>query len=434
MFESCHSFVLIRFSIDVREPKVTHWRAPITYIKQLNLFPSKPPSNDPILLKNQRLSTRIFIVLIGISLTILIVYTSTVEVTKLIQVSSPSYHNYQDIYRQHSDTVLCTCTEIAIDYQSFLNITYEFHQICNSLFVTTKWMDVFSAHSESSLSVYEFRVTGRQQFQALISLCSLSNETIVSSLEQFYPKKYVSSVVIPEEQFRLQSNALIEEFILSVTNKFGESLEVIRDMTQANGFTSGSSSNFALYLNPYTSRITTEPKVYDNNCSCSASSQCYWQSFIYRNRTEVIKWYVPGFFSGCFTLESLRQCELGCFYNQTCLNELIFEMRVNISFIPMAMNVSVHTRFANDAPMRTIIDRLMVEDWYWNISHESYYSICRPYYCSYTVETRNDRLFIITTVIGLVGGLSTALKIIILPIASLIFRCNRHRRGVTPTP
>jgi hypothetical protein len=71
----------------------------------------------------------------------------------------------------------------------------------------------------------------------------------------------------------------------------------------------------------------------------------------------------------------------------------------------------------------------MVEHWYSNISFEKYYNKCEPVQCTYTVLSRNDALFIVTTVISLFGGLVTIFKIIVPRIMNVFMKCIRRERG-----
>jgi beta-lactamase regulating signal transducer with metallopeptidase domain len=55
----------------------------------------------------------------------------------------------------------------------------------------------------------------------------------------------------------------------------------------------------------------------------------------------------------------------------------------------------------------------MVEEWNSSIMYENYFNECEPTECTYTHQTKNNILYIITTIIGLIGGLTTALKLIV---------------------
>ena len=55
----------------------------------------------------------------------------------------------------------------------------------------------------------------------------------------------------------------------------------------------------------------------------------------------------------------------------------------------------------------------MVEIWHFAADHQAYFDACRPVQCTYTLETRNDVLYMINTLFGLIGGVVTVLKLIL---------------------
>jgi hypothetical protein len=54
---------------------------------------------------------------------------------------------------------------------------------------------------------------------------------------------------------------------------------------------------------------------------------------------------------------------------------------------------------------------LFVETWQNTSSYSDYFSICAPLTCRYTYSQRNDANYILTTFLGLYGGLIVGLKL-----------------------
>jgi hypothetical protein len=52
--------------------------------------------------------------------------------------------------------------------------------------------------------------------------------------------------------------------------------------------------------------------------------------------------------------------------------------------------------------------------------YESYYNECQPTQCTYRIETRNDLIYIVTTLFGIVGGLITVLKLVVPRLVKLV--------------
>jgi hypothetical protein len=67
----------------------------------------------------------------------------------------------------------------------------------------------------------------------------------------------------------------------------------------------------------------------------------------------------------------------------------------------------------------------MIEQWNEQISFNSYYEKCNPVFCVYTYNKQGDLSYMFTTIIGLIGGLTTILKIIIPSIVAFLRRKKR---------
>jgi hypothetical protein len=80
-----------------------------------------------------------------------------------------------------------------------------------------------------------------------------------------------------------------------------------------------------------------------------------------------------------------------------------------------------------------LVDQLMVDEWSFNASYDSYFAQCNPSTCTYTYATQFDILFIITTVMGIIGGVVTILMLLTLPLVSFTrrFVCRQRRLSVT---
>jgi hypothetical protein len=416
----------------VREKMRALPRIIIHQLRDFNLFPSIPPSNNQQDLRAQRLSTRIFIVSLSLSLTILLIYTSAVDVTKTVTVQAPDFNRYQQLYQQHQQALVCPCKQISINYNTFLNITYSLHQVCSSYYVTDEWISIFIENPNFQyLAAKDFLLTGTQTFQALKALCSLVEQTISISLVQFYATGYVSAVVIPTDLFRSQFETFIQQFISSTTNSFLSSLSLIRDTTQANALLSGYQKNYVFRRNSRTIYFVATSVTYDAGCTCALSPVCTTQSVIYGPDYLTAEWPVSGFYTGCFAMESLRRSNLGCLYDHICLDQLKSLMQFSTPIIGTTLNSSVSSRFLPNTTVELILNRLMIEEWNWSISYENYYGLCQPSRCSYTHTTKNDVIYIVTTLLSLIGGLVTGLKLIVGRLMWLMRYRARSNAGIS---
>ena len=78
-----------------------------------------------------------------------------------------------------------------------------------------------------------------------------------------------------------------------------------------------------------------------------------------------------------------------------------------------------------------LIDELFIETWKNSSNYSEYYLFCAPLECRYTYATKTNGLYILTTFLGLYGGLSVGLKLVVwygLDIYLKIYQLIIHRR------
>ena len=109
--------------------------------------------------------------------------------------------------------------------------------------------------------------------------------------------------------------------------------------------------------------------------------------------------------------EAALQSNLECLYNQTCLDKLVSYLLGSSSLDIVALDQSSPSQFSVQSTVQELVNDLMVEKWNFSSLFDNYYHQCRPAQCSYSVTTRNDAINIVTTLFGLVGGLSTVLGV-----------------------
>jgi hypothetical protein len=398
---------------NIRRRVSAFWQETKYAFQNLNLFPSVPPSTDEYELQNERISTRIFIILLAIILTVLLLYTSLAIVTKTVNVETPTLAQYSKLYTTYPQTLTCACTQISINYGKFLHVEYSFHQVCNSVFVTENWIILLATGGTHTGFYYDdFRASGTSTFQALSAFCDLVNKTVSDSLTRFYSSQYVSAFVTPSELFQSQTQSLLLQFISTTTNDFLLSVDMIRSITQSNSLFSGLLSNFAIQFKNGDQLPLSVPQFYDH-CWCDVSSTCAEPYNIYEKSDSTVLFSVPGLYFGCFIIESLLQSTLECFYNQTCVRELRSYLLSNVQITLTALNSSLPTQYSINSTIEELLDQLMVEQWNLSQFYDNYYNECQPAQCTYAHQAKNDIIYIVTTLVGLLGGLITVLKLVV---------------------
>ena len=136
-------------------------------LKALNFYSSASTENNEYELRNENISTRIFLILWIISI-VIIIYTAQVSVTNTIDVKEPSFQQFQLLSSRYSETLHCPWDNVAIPHRISLN----------------NWIDHLRSAADQYFSS-DFSYTGAYIFQTLASFCQLTNETISNALQTF---------------------------------------------------------------------------------------------------------------------------------------------------------------------------------------------------------------------------------------------------------
>lgn len=400
------------------------------WILEFNIFRSRRADPVPTQyeLETQLISTRIFLLLFAIPCFIIVICVSQIKVTINVTVENPTYDKYLKLSNTYSATLSCPCTKISITYGEFISITASYHQVCVSIYTTSAWQNLIYSTSNPDEPSRNFRYTGGPLFQILSLFCDLTRSTISDGLIDFNTTQFISLTVIPHDSFDEQTDALISLFISSTVRDFVRSRAVVRDEFQLNHVVSTLFTNYEFYYDTYTWPLdnNTVPNIipkssnYYNdqlsNCSCENSPFCTESVYIDDNRL----YPVPGMFIGCYLVEALLQSNLACFYNQSCIADLVRELNSTILINTTALDQTIQSPYELNSTIGTIVDLLMVEQWTNTTSHEAYYVQCHPVKCTYNFVGKRGWLNTIATIITPMKGLIIILQITVLLIIKVI--------------
>ncbi len=98
---------------------------------QLNFFRDAETMHegDDRVLRNQIITTRVYLLLLFVNLLILVMFTSLTETTVSVTVLSPSLAIYERLQVDYPNTLSCPCRQITITLEDFLSITPTYHQV-----------------------------------------------------------------------------------------------------------------------------------------------------------------------------------------------------------------------------------------------------------------------------------------------------------------
>ncbi|CAF1387811.1 unnamed protein product [Adineta ricciae] len=372
---------------------------------QLNLF-KKRSSTEQTLLKEQ-IATRLYVCsLILILITIAIItgcMIRTVEKTE----SEPSQTRFLQLSNIYSNTLNCPCSKYAINYQKFVTTHVQFHQVCSSQFIEQEWFDMLFTNTNISLesTTDDFRITLSFFWQTIGGLCNASQQSWEEAAASFNATRFLSPNTLNEEILRNQVKTTFQSQIELSKITMNRTLLVIRRMTSGNQMVSGLQTNFQFYTTSYHNGVRTAPRIFDN-CSCINIEGCPRPATFIDNSNNTI--IIPGMIRDCLLLDATFSSTLECYYNQTCISLLHSSLSIQIQ--PLS-NISLK-HFPLNSAIEKILNELMIEEMIINVQYDSYYSECNPQYCSYSYTRRFNIIFVITTIIGIFGGLSFGLRVL----------------------
>jgi hypothetical protein len=265
------------------------------------------------------------------------------------------------------------------------------------------------------------RTIASSHAQFLRSFCTLSQLTLNSIIIDSLGSLLISPQALSETLLTLKVNDQIGviqstgPWILTAT------LISIRLSQSGNQMLSGLGTNAFSYMSPYAmDTASIDINAYEmmsgSVCHCYPQSNCPAPAAIYSNPVKqtldvyhlnVNSTPIKGMQTACSPLEGFLSSTLECYFDSSCLQLLVPNSTI---FTPL--NSSQSSRFFPNTTLEDIINELLVEQWVFNSSSQAYFHECAPLTCGYSYTYRNTFLTIITTIIGILGGINTALRLI----------------------
>ena len=372
---------------------------------QLNLY--KKSVSTPETIQKELMATRLYVCSLSIVLLITIIISAfLIRTTNNIEYS-PSHTRFSQLLSKYPNTLHCPCSAIGIPYHTFVTIHVQFHQVCSSIFIQQTWIDIiYSQYNTSSLSSDDFRLTLSFFWQLIRGFCLISGRTWDDTLTGFETSHLFSPVAMAEDVLYSQVNTILQNQINLAQTKLIHTLLSIRRSTSGNQFVSALATNNYLRYPPQDSDFEISPKMSPrtfNNCSCLSVEGCPHSAIIHDSHGHLMM--IPGMINDCLIIDGTLASTLECYYKQACLSFLHPSLSVSIQ--PLS-NIS-NKHFQMNSTIEMLLNEFMIDELINNTRFDFYYAHCKPAYCSYSYEHRFDVLFIITTIIGIYGGLSFVL-------------------------
>jgi hypothetical protein len=211
---------------------VDFFRRLIRMIIEYNVFNTN--STDRSIIHIQRWSTRLYVLVLWLAMTVLIIYNTLHVSSNQVIVENPSLTAYLYLYNQHKN-IQCPCTQISTSYKEFVQLSPSYNQICLSEFVSDQWINfLFDNNQTTSRYAADFRATASHQFQMLRELCRLSITAVENGLETLYSSQLISGQLLSKDLFEAELEADILAFQRIATANFWQEFTLVRSLMFGN--------------------------------------------------------------------------------------------------------------------------------------------------------------------------------------------------------
>ncbi|UJR34455.1 hypothetical protein I4U23_021862 [Adineta vaga] len=303
----------------------------------------------------------------------------TQDETVIIQVRRPTEIAAAQFFVDHSTSLRCPCKEAAFESESSVNLSVRLHPICSSLFIENIWIEnIFSDGNWPNVPPNQFRTRCIIYFVVQQSICNAAQFAVDRFIIEFLQQIILIEDLLFEDQFmakiRLSTDSVKnwnQDIFVSLLN-FG------REGIQTNQLINIFFSNW-IYL---PQNYKTTPVFHGHDRSYATSSVCIKP--VYIDNT-----IIPGFVLGF------------CLYNETCVQSINF---ANLSSIN-PLNCSLLSQYSPHDTVEQLTLKAFIEEWYINISYSTFFSVCAPSICSYSISKRKYVLQVIAIVLSLYEGL-----------------------------
>ena len=332
---------------------------------------------------------------------------------------------YEKLLNEYPTTFQCTCSQIAIQYGSFVTLAPQYHSVCSSVFATGKSI-VFTR-----LPFYAgvgYHVTLRSYFNTLATLCLMAKSTVYDAWHIYNQSVLITSTVLLPGELLTRTHIVFDQFKSTTEITFTRAIAIV----QAHARMMLTTIQLNAGLEPWSiisgkrAEFKTVPTIIDN-CSCGLDAECQTLLTFFRNYMLPPRESMPNIFRACSAVQSTFQSTLECLFNESCLIVTKpYDMCPEL-FKTYVLQYTNTTSFLPSRPISYIVDRLLVEDWNEEIHYDQYYSQCAPKSCSYSFVASNSAIYIVTNIVGLFGGLNIALRMLV-PFAVDVIRNQTLKR------
>lgn len=311
--------------------------------------------------------------------------------------------------------------------------------MCSSSFITQEWISAVFRTNVSYVWPMDVRTTISAHAQLLRTFCSNTQRGISFVMLGIDSSSLVSAEVLPLRLVETQVNIQGQNVRSAGKWQITVLVSFIQLFMSSSHLLSGLGTNAFIYI-PSNDSATASVGINSyrlNNtapsCYCLSVSNCAVPSALYpTQQLPTFGQYnveafgmgrlpIKGIEAGCYALSSALASTLECYYDSNCIKLLVSDSEQFPSLQPTSSDYASQTK-----TIQTLLDELFVENWLIDMSYADYYSECAPTTCSYSFNERNDFFITFTTIVAVIGGLNTVLRLIA-PLITQIIGLIQHK-------
>jgi hypothetical protein len=263
--------------------------------RNLNLYSRHPFWSSRLTTTEQILTTRLFIILLFISLVTIIIFTSFTTRTHDVTLKQFNHMDFERFEALHSASINVPCAQISIPHHKFLRLTSQFHQICSSSFIESEWISSLFLSNATSHNILDYRTFTFAQFRALALLCQTARQAVNDGYHTFITTHLITSHALSRTQFNQIVATLINNFKRHIVANEKRTSKVVSMSIAHNRLLSALRTNYYIQSVPGSRAYSTYNGMYMNEnekhsvaCDCRLEgNQCFYQAGGFYN------WTVP---------------------------------------------------------------------------------------------------------------------------------------------
>ncbi|CAF1383603.1 unnamed protein product [Adineta steineri] len=380
---------------------------------------------NPLIIRREILSTRLYIVLIIISLITLTTYTSISHRIENKTVILPSQFIYENLQNKYGNSLQCSYTRISIPYGNFVQTSPLFHQVCSSDFISQQWINFIFQTYSTFIWPIDVRTSLSAMWQLIRTFCQSSINITTDALNQFDNSLLINTMLLTEELLEAKVQAALSLLHQTASSTLTQPMTIVHKVTQANQLVTGLLTNYVAVTDNF--GLAQHIPTYDiGYMNVSLYAGTFGNKYILENSTLVCSCQnngscpLPGNLHlyktfKTFGVYDLNKIEVNdtlseCFYNKSCLNILLssYKNPLNIS----VLNQTLSSRFLSTTKIELLINERFLEEMFNQTNYTEYYSQRLLNVCQYIYIRRFNWTYVLTIFLGLLGGITTVLHTI----------------------